>query len=279
MVEFKKYEVVETCDLCGSKNIRDYFKPGDIVMCVDCRFLFVSPRPSLEDIQNSYSDDRFYDNWISESKGRLKMWQKRYRQIRQYIGQSLNILDYSAGIGTFIKLAKLDGQNVFGTELSASAKNISAKQYGLELFDTDYFFNSKYLDYFDVVTAWHVVEHVISPKSLLENFYKVLKPGGWLFVATPNAKAKSLKNLFFKQNMEETFPKLKMGQEIHLSQFTAETLVRLLISVGFSIMKVGIDDYHPTPNYKTILKHYLYLCIHGITRQNYSPTIFILVRK
>jgi len=279
MIEFKKYEVVETCDLCGSKNIREYFKPGDIVKCDDCHFLFVSPRPSLEDIQNSYSDENFYDSWLGEGEGRLKMWQKRYSRIKQYIGAAINILDYSAGIGTFMQLAKLDGQNVFGTEFSASAKKISAEQYGIELFDTDYFFSSKYNNYFDAITAWHVVEHVISPKSLIENFYKVLKPGGLLFVAVPNAKAKSLKTLFAKQNMEQAFPKLTMGKEIHLSQFTTETLGRLLKSVGFYILHTGIDDHYPTQNIKDRLKHNLYLGIYNITRKNYSPTIFILTRK
>jgi len=173
LTEFKKYEVVETCDLCGSKDIREYFKPSDIVMCVNCHFIFVSPRPSLVDIQNSYSDENFYDSWLSESEGRLKMWQKRYRRIKQYIGSAINILDYSAGIGTFMQLAKLDGQNVFGTEFSASAKKICAKDYNIELYDTDHFFRQEYQNYFDAITGWHVVEHVISPKLLVENFYKI----------------------------------------------------------------------------------------------------------
>lgn len=100
-----------------------------------------------------------------------------------------------------------------------------------------------------------------------------------LFIAVPNAQAKSLKGLFFEQNKEQTFPKLMVGQEIHLSQFTSETLSKLLKSVGFSIIEFGIDDHHPKPNYKSALKYYLYLCIYILTKQNFSPTIFMIVRK
>lgn len=277
--EFKKYEVVEKCDLCGSKNIKEYFKPGNIVMCVDCSFLFVSPRPSMDDIHNSYSDEGFYDGWIRESEGRLKMWQKRYKRIKKYVNSSSSILDYSTGIGTFMHLAKLDGQNIFGTELSASAKKICAEQYRIELFDTDYFFKSKYHNYFDVVTAWHVVEHVVSPRTLAEEFFKLLRPGGWLFVAVPNAQEKKLIKLFSKQDMKHNYPKLKVGNEIHLSQFNNDTITRLLKTIGFSIVKIGIDDHYPTSTYKNRIKYLLYKIIYLVTNKNYSPTMFIVAKK
>jgi SAM-dependent methyltransferase len=279
MNEFKEYEAVKICDLCGSKNVREYFKPSDIVRCDDCKYIFVSPRPSLEDIKRSYSDKSYYAGWISESEGRWKMWEKRYKRIAQYIASSSSIFDFSAGIGTFLQLAKLNGHEVFGTEISDSAKIISTEIYGIKLFDTNYYFSEQYYDYFDVVTAWHVIEHVVSPRSLVTEFFRILRPGGWLFVAVPNAQAKPLKKLLSAQNMELAFPKLKMGDEIHLSQFTDQTLMRLLESVGFSIVKTGIDDHYPIPNYKTALRYYLYENIRRITKYNFAPTIYLVAQK
>ncbi len=279
MEHFKKFEIVDICDICGSKNIGTYYKDGDIVKCSDCQFLFVSPRPSIDEIKSSYSDSSFYDNWISENEGRLKMWEKRFNRIKKYLKSSSTVFDFSAGLGTFLQLVKSKGHQIYGTELSESAKKLALKQYNINLFDTNYYFNDNFSNYFDVITAWHVVEHVVSPKLLTTEFYKILKKGGYLIVAVPNANAKSLKKIFHQQNMEQVFPKLKVGDEIHLSQFTNEAMIKLLQSVGFHILEVGSDDYFPTPNFRSTTKYYLYGFIHKITNRNFSPTIFIAAQK
>lgn len=280
MIEaFRKYEFVDACDLCGSRNIVLYFSPSDLVRCVDCGFLFVSPRPSLEGIVESYSDDNYYDGWIRESEGRLAMWQKRYHRIRPYLAPSSVILDYGAGIGTFLHLAKQDGHSVYGTEISLSAKKIALDQYSILLSDSDSMFTSQYVNYFHAITAWHVVEHVGSPTSLLSHFYDMLRPGGWCFIAVPNANAKPLKRLCFRHNKTMNFPRIVPGAEIHLSQFTEKTLTKLLVSTGFAPVYVGIDDHCAQPNSVSSLKLQLYGCIRTLTHVNYSPTIFVAARK
>jgi SAM-dependent methyltransferase len=279
MKQFLNLENVDTCDICGSKNIGTYYKESDIVECLDCSFLFVSPRPSIDDIKESYSDSRFYNGWISESEGRLQMWSKRFHRIAKYLKNSSEVLDFSAGIGTFLQIVKSQGHRAYGTELSDSAKAIASKQHSIALLDTDFYFNDGFLNYFDVVTAWHVVEHVMSPRKLVTQIYKVLKTGGYLIVAVPNANAKSLKGIFQRQNREQVFPKLRIGDEIHLSQFTDDTLAKILKTVGFQIVETGIDDYYPTPDMRSRTKYYLYEFIRRMTHKNLSPTIFIVAQK
>src|SRR5208283_1836317 len=216
MDQFKRFDTVDICDVCGSNLISSYYKDGDIVVCLDCGFLFVSPRPSIDDIEASYSGLGFYDTWISESKGRLKLWNKRYNRIKSYLKKTSAVFDFSAGLGTFLQIVRSHGHRIYGTELSESAKTIALKQYKIELFDSHHYFNNNFSNYFDIITAWHVVEHVESPRLLLTEFYNVLHPGGYLIIAVPNADFKSFKRIFQRQNMELAFPKLRIGEEIHL---------------------------------------------------------------
>jgi SAM-dependent methyltransferase len=276
---FSKYVVIKKCDLCGSKKIDDYFKSGNIVKCIDCNFLFVSPRPSKKDIRNSYSEKGFYDAWIHESEGRLRMWQKRLKRIKRYIFHNSNILDYGAGIGTFMHLIKNDGHNAFGTELSVLAKKIAADAYDIKLYKSEYFFKPKYHNYFDIITAWHVIEHVTSPMALVKEFFKILQFGGYLFVAVPNAEEKKLKYLFLKQDNKHNYPELKSGEEIHLSHFSNDTIMRLLKIAGFSIVNIDIDYHYPISTYKNRVKYILYKLIYRVININYSPTIFIVAKK
>jgi len=279
MDHFKRFDNVDICDVCGSNRISSYYKDSDIVVCLDCNFLFVSPRPSLDDIKHSYSDSGFYDTWITESKGRLKLWNKRFNRIKNYLKGSSALLDFSAGIGTFLHIAQSHGHTIHGTELSESAKSIALRQYNIELFDPQHFFNNTFSDYFDIITAWHVVEHVESPRLLLTEFYNILRPGGYLIVAVPNANFRSLKRIFRQQNMDQVFPKLKVGDEIHVSHFTEDTLVRLLTTVGFRILEVGIDDHFAKRNCTTRTMYTVYQCIRLLTHKNISHTIYVVAQK
>ncbi len=279
MDHFKRFDNVDICDVCGSNRISSYYKDSDIVVCLDCNFLFVSPRPSLDDIKHSYSDSGFYDTWITESKGRLKLWNKRFNRIKNYLKGSSALLDFSAGIGTFLHTVQSHGHTIHGTELSESAKSIALRQYNIELFDPQHFFNNTFSDYFDIITAWHVVEHVESPRLLLTEFYNILRPGGYLIVAVPNANFRSLKRIFRQQNMDQVFPKLKVGDEIHVSHFTEDTLVRLLTTVGFRILEVGIDDHFAKRNCTTRTMYTVYQCIRLLTHKNISHTIYVVAQK
>ncbi len=80
-------------------------------------------------------------------------------------------------------------------------------------------------DSFDAVTLNHVIEHVPNPLGLLRECHRILKPGGRLFLATPNSR--SLGHRIFKQSWRGLEPPR------HLQVFTPSALRRLLLEVGF----------------------------------------------
>lgn len=281
MKEFKEFEEVKICDLCGSTENSDLYAPSHIRTCDRCGFVFASPRPTFNEIQNAYSVDGFYDGWLLGIEGRKKLWKKRYDRTKEFLNPKSKILDYSAGIGTFLQYARLGGQEVYGTEISTSAKTIAQQTYGIELYDEPILLANGYKDYYDAITAWHVVEHVGSPRGLLEKFHQCLKERGVLIIAVPNNYHRPLKSLFFlkKQNPDLLYPKLVPGAEIHLSYFNMNTLRFLLEKSRFNVEYAGIDDHFANPNWKTALKYFIYVLIMKIFKSNYSETIFIVARK
>jgi 2-polyprenyl-3-methyl-5-hydroxy-6-metoxy-1,4-benzoquinol methylase len=279
---FAEWESVNSCDLCNSTNLKHYYSGPNvsIMQCQDCKYFFTNPRPTLQEIADSYSQDDFYDGWLKEDKGRLKMWQKRANRV---IAQKLlgkNILDYSAGIGTFLHLLKLKGFNVFGTEISDSAKKIAKSKFDIELLNDADFSNDKSTDFFDLITAWHVVEHVHSPSKLIKWFHKLLKPGGVLVIAVPNIDHHPLKRFFKKEIEGDTvFSPMTPGTELHLSHFSHKTLTEFLKGNGFTIEVNSIDDHYPTATLKNRIRYWVTYITFCLTKKDKSGAMFIVARK
>ena len=121
------------CDVCGAVEFRPVSRQAVVVECRRCGYRFVNPRPSQAEIVAAYSDPHFYDAWIEDDAGRIRMWRKRLELVRRAATGS-TLLDVGAGIGTFLALARhRAGWSVSGTEVSSAAVAIARRRYGLEL--------------------------------------------------------------------------------------------------------------------------------------------------
>jgi 2-polyprenyl-3-methyl-5-hydroxy-6-metoxy-1,4-benzoquinol methylase len=96
-----------------------------------------------------------------------------------------NLLDVGAGTGAFSNTMKLAGWNVTALEPDDIARKNAMEKYGLELQSPENLFTQD-ASQFDVITMWHVLEHVHDLHRYLEQFAKTLKPGGKLLIAVPN---------------------------------------------------------------------------------------------
>lgn len=96
------------------------------------------------------------------------------------------ILDIACGIST---LGKNFGNEVYGIDLNAQAVKV-AKRHGIHAIVGNIEDTWKYPDnYFNIVIASHIIEHVVNPDKLLLEAKRVLKKGGLLIIATPNLAA------------------------------------------------------------------------------------------
>lgn len=134
------------------------------------------------------------------------------------------LLDVGFGNGGFLKLATEMGWNAEGIDFDPKAVEV-ARARGLKVRCASAMDLSAQNEQFDVITLSHVIEHVHSPTTLLEDLYRLLKPGGTLWLETPNINSMGARK--FGQNWR--------GLEAprHLTIFNSKSLPMLLKQIGF----------------------------------------------
>jgi SAM-dependent methyltransferase len=282
--EFAFTEQVTVCDLCGGTRLATVSSEAKVVECLGCGYRFVTPRPSQAEIASSYSEPDFYDGWLEDDEGRARMWSKRLHLLKR-ARPDARLLDIGAGIGTFMALARDScGWHVTGTEVSTAAVKIARERYGLDMLlgwaeDLALPHAS-----FDVITLWHVLEHVPSPSRTLMLCYDLLAPGGLLAIGVPNDDDPRswLVRTKARTSGRKPLPRyetLKLHGEVHLSQFKGRVLKRALESHGFKVEVVTVDDQYARPDKRSETLVRAYRLIHSATGANFGQATFVLARK
>lgn len=176
-------------------KVKDYFltqEEFELFQCDHCGLVFTVPRPTPEVIGNYYKSDEYYSHQ-QNSKGFIPKIYERVKSInlRGKVAMATSdmvkgrLLDIGCGVGDFLLQVKKLGWEVMGIEPSEQASNIAQSRLGFApLKPMDY---EKLPDHsFDVITMWHVLEHVDDLKSQTKELNRLLRPGGRLIIALPN---------------------------------------------------------------------------------------------
>lgn len=155
--------------------------------------LITHPQPSIENLGKYYESE----DYISHTDNKRSLFEKLYHFIKSIaLKNKLNlinslqpnkgrILDIGAGTGDFLSVAKNDGWQTIGVEPSDRAKAI-AKNKGISFVEqTSELENHS----FDVISMWHVLEHVPDLDKQIKELKRLLKPTGTLIIAVPNFKS------------------------------------------------------------------------------------------
>jgi SAM-dependent methyltransferase len=274
-------ENLKRCNLCGSDNIASIDRNNNICQCRNCGYVFDNPRPTLDEIISYYSQSDKYDSWFAEEKERDLLWKRRLRMIKRH-KKSGTLLDVGTGTGQFLFLAKNDFK-VKGTEISESAIKIAKQKYNVDVIRGE--IESIKLDSkFDVITLFHVLEHVPNPSSTIKRCRELLNNEGVLIIAVPNDVFGILPIVrrFVKHLL---LPKIALDgsrNEVHLSHFTPSVLEEFLERNGFIIIESTLDPYYVAKGFKRFFHDLLYffcLLVMKISRTNIYRTIWIAAKK
>jgi len=148
------------------------------------------PQPKPENLSKYYESD----DYISHTDGRRTLFEKAYHFVKGIALKSKTdllatlhpvkgkILDIGAGTGDFLAAANSRGWHGIGGEPSEKARKIASTK-GISLFE-----NTENLENhsFDVITMWHVLEHVFDPAAQILELKRLLKPTGSIIIAVPN---------------------------------------------------------------------------------------------
>jgi ubiquinone/menaquinone biosynthesis C-methylase UbiE len=285
-------ESVKSCNVCKSDLIEKIDSDYNFCRCLDCGYVFDSPRPTLSEVTNFYSQPAKYDSWIHEERGREALWRRRIKKMTRHSNPG-NLLDVGAGIGQFLHHARHFFSTVEGTEVSASAVQIAKEKYGLDIHRG--VLEELHLPHesYDNISLFHVLEHVHDPTSTLLECRRLMRTNGTLVIAVPNdvLSLSSIRNRilssFGMKRYRQFSPKLGISRagysaEIHLSHFTPAVLRRLLEKHGFSIVKESIDPYYPSHGFRRVLQNIRYALfgLHfAIWRINRYETIWMVSKK
>jgi 2-polyprenyl-3-methyl-5-hydroxy-6-metoxy-1,4-benzoquinol methylase len=180
------------------------------------------------------------------------------------------------GDGLFLKLAKSANFNIWGTEISAAAVRAAKNLYGLdihltEIENADFKENS-----FDVITIWHVIEHVKNPVEVLKKAYSLSKRGAVVFVATPNLD-KYVSRIIYRLKSNEPYPFYSSKGEQHLFHFTESTLKMIIKKAGFNIIYTGVDFASVRLKFKML--EYASFILSTILHRNWKENILVIAQK
>ncbi len=218
------------CNLCGGKDVAPLSeksrtgKPLRTVICAACGLVWTDPRP--------HDADQFYREhyrvaYKNAYRPRMKhvlragkVALSRLEKIRSLLSSPKTVLDVGSGGGEFAYLLASLGHRVTGIEPNRGYAEYAVTHYGITAQIGLVQDSVLPPDTFDVITIWHVLEHLEDPRAALERLHSWLKPDGVLIVEVPNVEATC-------QSPKSTF------HEAHLYNFNVATLRRLATITGF----------------------------------------------
>ena len=267
---------MQACNLCGSTRWQTLEEvDGTRVVRCDCGLVFLWPQPSAASLAQAY-DDAYYRPWKDQSRLREMIWRTRMDCVSRLVSPG-TLLDVGCGTGDFLRLAKNRGWDVVGTEISATGSH-AARNQGLSVHTGELWEARLPAASFDLITCWHVIEHVAEPRRVIEEIHRILRPSGWLVLATPNLDDRIFRAAYRLARGRRPRFYERGEREVHLFFFSAATLRRLVTSVGFTDVTIGVDRGAAAERGKRLVNECSYLW-HRLTGIHWGMALELTARR
>ena len=241
----KNYKTISNCPVCNETQFSKFIECVDytvshdkftIVECNACHFHFTNPIPVVEEIGEYYKSE----SYVSHSSTNKGFINKIYQRVRKYtlkkkvklitkLSNGKNHLDIGAGTGHFINATTLAGFSSVGLEPDEDARKLATDTHNVNIQPLENLYKLE-ANSVDVVTMWHVLEHVYDLKKDITQIEKVLKIDGVMVVAVPNM------NSFDAKHYKEYWAAYDLP--IHLYHFTPNDIDKLFEQVNMEVVEI-----------------------------------------
>ncbi len=237
------------CDMCGKDNTNDYllFEDYKYVQCENCSLIYQNPRPFFSPLKKRYLKKYFYYE-ITNQKNFFELMKKTLQDIdfsgkfsKQFPAEK-TFLDIGCATGLLLNYVREHGWNVKGIELDKYSADYAKKNFNLDIINKSLDEAKVKDNFFDVIHASHLIEHLPSPMAGLKKMHKMLKKGGYILLTTP--RKDSFQQYLFKKNW-------RSYHRDHLFIFSKKTLCQMVEKANFKILKfiswggIGKDQGYP----------------------------------
>jgi cyclopropane fatty-acyl-phospholipid synthase-like methyltransferase len=221
--QHEKYEIISE------------MKDVKIGKCQDCELIFAIKANQID------ANKIYQDFYTQEMASRFNFWMEfiikifrfwRAVKIIRLKSGAKSILDIGSGRGWMLYFLQkyFNYETTIGTQISQPAYEFSRDKLKLEIYNKD-LLDIKWDKSFDIVTLWHIFEHVKSPEAYLQKIQELLKEGGLLIIEVPNYN--SWTSVLTKNHW------LALDLKHHLTFFTPATLVQLLNKYNFKVRNLN----------------------------------------
>lgn len=223
------------CPACHSAGGRLRFAVGPfrVVQCLHCSLVYLQNPPPDGTLYEEYHSseepdpvDYRPDSPRPDLRELYAINTRRVETLYGFLSQG-KLLDVGCGRGYFLKLAGERGYDATGIDLSEAAVRYARQKLGVNASRMDAHELARTGSRYDLITAWHVLEHFEDPVQMLGTLRELLNKGGLLFLEVPNLQ--SLKFILARDKWQGgNHPRY------HRTFFTASTLRAMLRQAGFS---------------------------------------------
>lgn len=233
------------CPWCDSEKtqmhlwVKDYFLTGEafeIHECLKCGLLFTEPRPDSNHIGKYYQSEEYYSHQENKSGFIPKIYEsvkkvnlKHKRKLATKGMKVGTMLEIGCGVGDFLHEMEQKGWNCTGIEPSKEAKAIAKNRVKANILNPEDLATLKD-ESFDLITMWHVLEHVDNLKDEVRHLQRLLKKGGRLVLALPN----------FKSTDAEYYREYWAAYDVprHLNHFCRESINNIFKTTKLQLKKI-----------------------------------------
>lgn len=237
----------------------------------DLDLIITHPQPTPENLPKYYESD----DYISHTDGSRSLFEKMYQSVKNYaLKNKLNllnsesekgtVLDIGAGTGDFLAVLQKNGWQITGFEPNSKAKAIAGKK-GIPFTES---LQNLQSNSFDVITMWHVLEHIPDLENQILELKRLLKPNGTIFIAVPNFNS-------FDANYYGNFW-AAFDVPRHLWHFSKTAIAKLFAVQNLNVVKIlpmKFDAFYVSllsEKYKTGTMNYLKAFLIGVKSNRYG---------
>jgi 2-polyprenyl-3-methyl-5-hydroxy-6-metoxy-1,4-benzoquinol methylase len=240
------------CPICKSRDLQKFTQCKDYTVsheafqishCQNCTLGLTTPRPDTNRLGGYYQSEEYISHSGKSSDG-IGFFYKIARSFalnwkKARIANHKNrgsILDFGCGTGEFLNTMQKSGWDITGVEPSDSARLKSEILIAQKTYNSLEGFPERK---FDVITAWHVVEHVPDLIETILKLKSLLKKDGIIFIAVPN----------YESPDADSYKEYWAGYDVprHLWHFSKRSMSLLLKSTGLKLIDtipMKLDAYY-----------------------------------